>query len=199
MKSSFFFVCVQTPNLWSDKCILEWDQICKGAPNLSFHYFLNFLLFHFFCSSFSVTNHQRYKDLPSAFALQPSVLYFTLSLCFLKSSHNEHRTAFHLKDSRWKWILCNQKWVYGKCLPYWFTVRERRQSPFSFQRPTYLRRLAGYGRSSGGGIAAERLWVFRRNSQQGSEARNICCNGCSNGQEVEPVRFFSVSAKMWSS
>lgn len=92
--SSFFSVCVQTPNLWSDKCILEWDQIFKGAPTLSYHYFLKFLLFHFFRSSFSVINHQRYKDLPSAFALQPSVLFFTLSLCFLRSSRNEHHLHF---------------------------------------------------------------------------------------------------------
>lgn len=85
--------------------------------------------------------------------------------------------------------------VYRKCLPYWFTVRERRQSPFFFLQPTYLRRLAGYRRSSGGGITAERPWVFRRDSQQGSKARNVCCNGCSNGWEVEPVRFFLLAQK----
>lgn len=85
--------------------------------------------------------------------------------------------------------------MYGKHLPYWFTFRDRRQSPSFFLQPTCLRRLAGYSGSSGGGIAAERSWVFWRNSQQGSKAGNICCNGCSDGWEIEPVRFFLLAQK----
>lgn len=96
--SSFFFVCVQTANLWSRKYILKaWTdfQGCFDSKHLLLSKIPVVPPFH---SSFSVTDHQEYKDLHSAFILQPSVLYFTLSLYFLWNSCSKHHNAFNLKN-----------------------------------------------------------------------------------------------------